>query len=319
MLAIVKACAVIGLDGSIVEVQTDFNPRAGLPSFTIVGLPDNAVKESRERVRSAIRNSSLQFVNKAYVINLSPADVLKTGVAYDLAIAVGVLAATDQVPLGALESCVFLGELSLDGSVRHVKGIMPMVYTAVQAGIERAYVPAADAEEAALVEGIEIIPVNSLGTLVEHLYGLNPIPPHHATIAPDDGAIPDGIVDFADVKGQHFVKRALEIAAAGNHNIRLIGSPGTGKTLLARAMPGIMPRLSYEEALDVTRIYSVADMLRSDQPLVRMRPFRAPHHTTSQAGIIGGGSIPKPGECTLAHRGVLFLDEVTESSLLNHN
>lgn len=314
MLAIVRACAVVGLDGCIVEVQTDFNPRAGLPSFTIVGLPDNAVKESRERVRSAIRNSGLEFVNKAYVINLSPADLPKTGPSYDLACAVGVLAATDQVPLSALDSAVFLGELSLDGSVRHVKGIMPMVYTAQQGGYTFAYVPAEDAGEAALVEGMTIIPVRTLGELVEHLYGMNPIPAHHIDMPAADFSIPDGVVDFADVKGQQFVKRALEIAAGGNHNVRLIGSPGTGKTLLARAMPGIMPALAYEEALDVTRIYSVADMLQSDHPLVRQRPFRAPHHTTSQAGIIGGGSSPKPGECTLAHRGVLFLDEVTEMS-----
>ncbi|MBN8636338.1 MAG: ATP-binding protein, partial [Anaerolineae bacterium] len=315
MLAIVNACAVIGLEGCIVEVQTDFNPRAGLPSFTIVGLPDNAVKESRERVRSAIRNSGFDFINKAYVINLSPADLPKSGPAYDLAGAVGVLAATDQVPLTSIDGAVFLGELSLDGSVRHVKGIMPMVYTAQQAGFARAYVPADDAPEAALVAGIEIIPVRSLAELVEHLYGLNPIPAYFAVVDTAEPAIPDGLVDFADVKGQHFVKRALEIAAGGNHNVRLIGSPGTGKTLLARAMPGIMPPLSYAEALDVTRIYSVADMLQSDEPLVRYRPFRAPHHTTSQAGIIGGGSIPKPGECTLAHRGILFLDEVTEMSV----
>lgn len=315
MLAIVRACAVVGLDGCIVEVQTDFNPRVGIPSFTIVGLPDSAVKESRERVRSAIRNSGLSFVNKGYVINLSPADLPKTGPAYDLACAVGVLAATDQVPLGALEDAVFLGELSLDGSVRHVKGIMPMVYTAQQAGFQQAYVPVEDAAEAALVNGIDVIPVRSLAELVEHLYGMNPIPVHRAQIVDDEPPLPDGVVDFADVKGQQFVKRAMEIAAGGNHNLRLIGSPGTGKTLLARAMPGIMPRLSYAEALDVTRIYSVADMLQSDQPLARTRPFRAPHHTTSQAGIIGGGSIPKPGECTLAHRGVLFLDEVTEMSV----
>jgi magnesium chelatase family protein len=315
MLAIVRACAVIGLDGCVVEVQTDFNPRAGIPSFTIVGLPDSAVKESRERVRSAIRNSGLEFLNKGYVINLSPADLPKTGPAYDLACAVGVLAATDQLPLAALDAAVFLGELSLDGSVRHVKGIMPMVYTAQQAGFQQAYVPVEDAAEAALVSGIDVIPVRSLAELAEHLYGMNPIPAYVSTNADDDAPPLDGVVDFADVKGQQFVKRAMEIAAGGNHNLRLIGSPGTGKTLLARALPGILPKLSYAEALDVTRIYSVADMLQSDQPLVRSRPFRAPHHTTSQAGIIGGGSIPKPGECTLAHRGVLFLDEVTEMSV----
>ncbi len=314
MLAIVKACATLGLDGHIIEVETDFNPRAGIPNFTIVGLPDSAIKESRERVRAAIKNSGLQFPNKGYVINLSPADLPKHGPAYDLAIAVGVLAATDQVPLEAIQGTVFLGELSLDGSVRHVKGIMPMVHTAQQAGYATVCVPAEDAEEAALVQCIQVIPVQSLGQLVEHLYQLNPIPPQPPVTSLHDDApsLAEGIVDFADVKGQQMVKRALEIAAGGNHNVRLVGPPGTGKTLLARAIPGILPRLSYEEALEVTRVYSVADMLPRDHPLIRSRPFRAPHHTISEAGMIGGGSIPRPGETTLAHRGVLFLDECVE-------
>lgn len=314
MLAIVRACAVIGLDGSIVEVQTDFNPRAGLPSFTIVGLPSSEVKESRERVRSAIRNSGLQFPNKAYVVNLSPADLPKQGAAYDLAIAVGALAATDQVPLPALEDALFIGELSLDGSVRHVDGVLPMVHTALREGIGQVYVPASDAAEASLIAGIDIMPVESLGQLVEHLYGLNPIKPYVLPELPDDDAMPEGIVDFADIRGLEHVKRALEIAAAGNHNILLTGVPGSGKSLSARAMPGILPRLSMAEALEVTRIYSVAGLLRGDSPLIRARPFRAPHHTTSQAGLVGGGSIPRPGEISLAHRGVLFLDEIVELS-----
>ncbi len=317
MLAIVSACAVIGLEGYIIEVQTDFNPRAGIPSFVIVGLPDSAVKESRERVRAAIKNSGLQFPNKGYVVNLSPADLPKHSTAYDLAIAVGVLAATDQIPLGTIEEALFVGELSLDGSIRHVKGIMPMVHTAALAGYENAFVPAGDAAEAGLIDGINIIPLETLGQLVEHLYNLNPIVPYITKTDTNDKttALDKGIVDFADVKGQHHVKRALEIAAAGNHNVRLIGPPGTGKTLLARAMPGILPHLTYEEALEVTRIYSVADMLSNDHPLMRMRPFRAPHHTISQAGMVGGGAIPKPGEITLSHRGVLFLDECTEHSI----
>jgi magnesium chelatase family protein len=313
MLSIVRACALVGLDGFIVEVETDFNPRGALPSFTIVGLPDNAVKESRERVRAAIKNSSLTFPNKVYVVNLSPADLPKHGPVYDLAIAVGVLASTDQIPLQMLEGSVFIGELSLDGSVRHVKGVMPMVYTAYQEGFERAYVATEDAPQAALVKDIEIIPVESLGQLVEHLYGLN----HISVYTPNedqttDTAMPDGIVDFSAIKGQEHVKRALEIAAGGGHNVLLSGPPGTGKTLLARAMSGILPRLTLEEALEVTRIYSVADLLQSDHPLMQTRPFRAPHHTISMAGMIGGGSIPKPGEVTLSHRGILFLDECTE-------
>lgn len=315
MLAIVRACAVIGLDGCIIEVEVDFNPRANIPMFTIVGLPDSAVKESRERVRAAVKNSHLQFPNKVYVVNLSPADIPKHGPAYDLAIAVGVLAATDQVPLATIENSLFIGELSLDGSIRHVKGVMPMVYTAYQEGLERVYVAAEDAPQAALINGIEIIPVETLGQLVEHLYGLNTIVPYvPPPLTIDDSVLPDGIVDFADIKGQQHVKRALEIAAGGNHNILLSGSPGVGKTLLARAMPGILPKLTLDEALEVTRIYSVADVLQGERPLVQARPFRAPHHTISQAGLVGGGSIPKPGEISMAHRGVLFIDEIVEMS-----
>lgn len=314
MLAKVHACALIGLDGYIVDVEVDFNPRAGIPSFTIVGLPDNAVKESRERVRAAVKNSGLQFPNKGYVVNLSPADLPKHSTAYDLAIGVGALAATDQIPLNALSRTLFIGELSLDGRVRHVKGVMPLVYAAYREGFEQVYVSAEDAPQAGLVSGIEIIPVETLGQLVEHLYGLNPIPAYVSEPLSVGSAAYDGVVDFADVKGQEQAKRALEIAAGGNHNMLMSGPPGTGKTLLARALPGILPMPTLEEALEITRIYSVADLLKNDHPLVQTRPFRAPHHTISMAGLIGGGSIPRPGEVTLAHRGVLFLDECTEHS-----
>lgn len=314
MLAIVKTCAVIGLDGQIVEVQTDFNPRAGIPSFALVGLPGSSVKESKERARSAIKNSGLRYPNKGYVVNLSPADIPKQGPSYDLAIAIGILAATDQIPLHAVENALFIGELSLDGSIRHVKGVMPMVYTAQREGIDTVYVPADDAQEAALVSNINIIPVQSIGHLVEHLYQLNPIRPYvnQLNFNQQTDTLPDGITDFADIKGQEHVKRALEVAAAGNHNILLTGPPGSGKSLQARAMPGILPHLTMPEALEVTRIYSIADMLSSDNPLMRARPFRAPHHTISQVGLVGGGTIPKPGEISLAHRGVLFLDEINE-------
>ncbi len=314
MLAIVNTCAVIGLDGHIVEVQTDFNPRAHLPSFNLVGLPGAAVRESKERARSAIRNSGLRFPNKAYVVNLSPADINKHGPSYDLAIAIGVLAATDQIPLHTLDSAMFVGELSLDGSIRHVKGVLPMAYTAAQEGYDTVFVPEEDAAEAALIEDIHVIPVRSIGQLVEHLYQLNPIGAYQGDpLAPGDASVTvDGQIDFADIRGQEHVKRALEVAAAGNHNILMSGPPGAGKSLQARALAGILPSLTTQEALEVTRIYSIVDMLSQDQPLIRQRPFRAPHHTISQVGLVGGGSIPRPGEISLAHRGVLFLDEINE-------
>lgn len=313
MLAIAHACAVIGLDGVLVEVQVDFNPRAGIPSFSIVGLPDSAVRESRERVRAAIKNSGLQFPNKAYVVNLSPADLPKHSTSYDLAIAIGVLAATDQVPMHTLEDALYIGELSLDGRIRHINGVMPMAYAAAQAGYETVYLAEEDAPQAALIEGIDVIPVETLAQLVEHLYMLNPIAPcRHREASLNPAPLRDDLVDFAHVKGQFHVKRALEIAAAGNHNVRMVGPPGAGKSLLSRAMPTILPALTFEEALEVTRIYSVSDMLLSNQPLVTQRPFQSPHHTISSAGLIGGGSIPKPGAVSLSHRGVLFLDEINE-------
>ncbi|MBK9122143.1 MAG: YifB family Mg chelatase-like AAA ATPase [Chloroflexi bacterium] len=312
MLSVVKACALEGLDGHIVEVETDFNPRGSIPMFTIVGLPDAGVRESRERVRAAIKNSGLQFPPKVFVVNLSPADLPKQGPVYDLAIAVGVLVSTDQMPAGPTRDAMFIGELSLDGSVRHVKGVLPMAYTAVQNGITTIYCAPEDAPQAALVEGLTVYAVPSLAVLVEHMYGMHLLEATPPTPFSDDDSVPDGIVDFADIKGQEQVKRALEIAAAGSHNLLMTGSPGVGKTLLARAVPGILPALDIEEALDVSRIYSVVDLLSADQPLIRQRPFRAPHHTISQAGLIGGGNPPKPGEITLSHRGVLFLDELPE-------
>jgi magnesium chelatase family protein len=310
MLAKVTSCALVGLDGVLVEVEVD--TARGMPSLTIVGLPDVAVKESAERVRAAIKNSNLLFPGKRITVNLAPADIRKAGPAYDLPIAVGILIASEQVWPQAVEGALFVGELSLDGSVRHVDGILPVAALASQEGIRRIFVPSVDAPEAALVKGLEVIPVEHLGQLAAHLQGLRAIPPYQAESDPISSLPPAYATDFAEIKGQEHVKRALEVAAAGGHNVLMVGPPGAGKTLLARSMPSILPTMSFEESLEVTKIYSVAGMLPSDTPLIRQRPFRAPHHTISHAGLVGGGHWPRPGEISLAHRGVLFLDELPE-------
>ncbi len=309
MLAKVMSCAVVGLDGALVDVEVDVSP--GLPHFTIVGLPDTAVQESRERVRSAIRNSGCSFPMKRITVNLAPADLKKEGPAYDLPIAVGILLASQQVTVA--EGTLFLGELSLDGGLRHTQGILPMVGTARSRAMNNVFVPAVDAREASLVGGVRILPVNTLVELVAHLRGDAAIAPCQETNVAEAVFTPVwSYVDQAHIKGQEHVKRALEVAAAGGHNLLMAGPPGSGKTLLARSLPGILPRMTIDESLEVTKIYSVSGLLPSDTPLIKQRPFRAPHYTISNAGLVGGGHWPRPGEISLSHRGVLFLDEFPE-------
>ncbi len=309
MLTKVKSGTVLGLDGMLIDVEVDVAGR-GFPTFTIVGLPNKSIDEAKDRVRTALVNAGFDMPDSRLTINLAPADLPKTGSAFDLPIAIGILASCGHLPKETVENSVFVGELSLEGKLRKIAGVLPLSIAAKENRIPILFVPEANAAEAAIVEGLEIYPVSTLRDLINHLLSKKQIPRQITTIV-DNQKCKSLPFDMKDIKGQFLAKRALEIAAAGFHNTHLKGVPGAGKTMLSRAFPSILPPLDSNEILEVSKIYSIAGLLKN-KPYVAERPFRSPHHTTSRIGLIGGGSNPTPGEISLAHRGVLFLDELPE-------
>lgn len=307
----VHSGAITGIEA--VDVTVEVNVAGGGIGLFIVGLPDNTIKESEQRIQAAFENSGYRLLAKKIVVNLAPADLRKEGSLYDLPIAIGILTATEQLTTDIIDDSMFIGELSLNGTIRPVKGVLPLVAHARERGLKRVFLPKDNIAEGAVVDGIDIIGVGSLIEICEILSGRMPLFPEEHIISYDSASVEKLYAeDFADVKGQTFVKRALEIAAAGGHNVIMIGSPGSGKTMLARRMPSILPPMTLDEALETTKIHSVAGKIGAHRGLIYERPFRTPHHLTSQVALIGGGQNPQPGEVSLANNGVLFLDEMPE-------